>query len=251
MHIKHMHEMIEKLTDCAKEAFDGNKTHVGQIPVTDITDMIKDLNEAEYYAVITKAMKEAKEEEKDDEKAELRKFREMMSAGGMDDMDHMRRMGYDRYRYANGRFAPKGRGRRMGFVPMWDEDEYMDEYVNDPAFGYPHMRMGYTDGRSGNRSGRSGDMNRMDGRSGNDSYGYGDGREERNNSRYGKSYDDYKSARRHYTENPTDENKRRMNESADEAWEDVEDIMRKIYKEAETQDKSKLKQKAMQFIQQL
>ena len=27
---------------------------------------------------------------------------------------YLGRMGYDRYRYSNGRFAPKGRGSRMG-----------------------------------------------------------------------------------------------------------------------------------------
>lgn len=60
--------------------------------------------------------------------------------------DEEERRGYDNYRYASGRFAPKGRGTRRGYV--------MPEY---PA-GYPmyppvvYDRMGYTGGDSSSSS---------------------------------------------------------------------------------------------------
>ena len=62
MHIKRMHEMIEKLVECTENAINSNETCVGAYPISDVVDMIKDLNEAEYHAVIAKAMKESEEE---------------------------------------------------------------------------------------------------------------------------------------------------------------------------------------------
>lgn len=83
----------------------------------EVIDMIKDITEAEekcwkacYYKSIVEAMEEAEEWEK------------------MEHMDPEGRMGYDNWRYASGRFAPKGRGHhvtggrgRMGYVPYMDE----------------------------------------------------------------------------------------------------------------------------------
>lgn len=259
MHIKHMHEMIEKLTDCTKSAMEKGDCTVGKYPIGDCVDMIKDLNEAEYYAHIVKAMKEAKEGEEAEEKYMLRKFKEEY---GEDEEDARRH--YDRWRYDNGRFAPKGRGHRtrMGYMPHmmdmpWDEEEYMPDFM-EMAMGYTGSGRGGNSGRSGgNRGGNYGNRSEeSSGRSGrSNSYGYDDGERsgERNGegSRYGRSYDNYRSSKRHYTENPTEENKRMVDESADEAWEDVEDVMKKIYNDAEPQNKAKLKQRAMQFIQKL
>ena len=67
----------------------------------EVVDMIKDLAEAEkacmeacYYETIVKAMEKADEDGEEDEK-----------------------MGYNARHYASGRFAPKGRGTRMGYMP--------------------------------------------------------------------------------------------------------------------------------------
>lgn len=69
--------------------------------------MIKDLNEAEYRAVIVKSMKEADEEEKEYDKELLRALKEEYGEDGG-------RRYYDDYRYkTSGRFAPKGRGSYM------------------------------------------------------------------------------------------------------------------------------------------
>lgn len=83
-----------------------------------VTDMIKDLAEAEkecweacYYKSIVEAMdKESKESE---------------------------RMGYDAWRYANGEYAPKGRGTR-GYTPV-----YYDGMNGEMTEGRT-MRAGYT-----------------------------------------------------------------------------------------------------------
>ncbi len=70
-----------------------------------VTDMMKDLAEAMYYRTLMKAM----EESSADETMEM-----------FDRFDDGRRF-YDNYRYANGRFAPKGRGTRRGYEepPYW------------------------------------------------------------------------------------------------------------------------------------
>lgn len=107
MHIKHMHEIIEKLTDCTKSAIENDQIYVGKYPISDVVDMIKDLNEASYYASIVKAMDEAKEDEEEEEKYMLKRFKEEYG-----EEDGEKRY-YDSWRYASGRFAPKGRGSYM------------------------------------------------------------------------------------------------------------------------------------------
>lgn len=90
----------------------------------EVIDMIKDIAEAEekcwkscYYKSIVEAMEEAEEWEK------------------MEYMDEEGRMGYDNWRYASGRFAPKGRGHktghrggRMGYVPYYDDGGDMNDH---------------------------------------------------------------------------------------------------------------------------
>ena len=52
MHIKRIHEMIESLTECTKEAIESDQTCVGSYPIGEVVDMIKDLADAEYHARI-------------------------------------------------------------------------------------------------------------------------------------------------------------------------------------------------------
>ena len=68
-------------------------------------------------------------------------------------------------------------------------------------------------------------------------------------SRYGESYDRYKDHRRHYTENPTPEHQKMMKDSADEVFNDIEDLAKKMYEEADAQDRAKLKAKMTQLVQ--
>ena len=163
------------------------------------------------------------------------------------------RMGY-RGRAANGRFVHRsGRGRSAGYTPypyLHMMEDGMDEYDMYDDIPYPMTgyRMGYTDG---NRGGNMGNSSSSGSYSGN--YGGGNSRSGyegmRQPSRYGESYDRYKDSRRHYTENPTPEYQQKMKEDADEVFEDIEDLAKKMYSEADANDKAKFKQKMTQLVQ--
>lgn len=106
MDIKRMHCMIEKLAECAEKQFDNGIENVDTAEMGQVTDMLKDLAEAMYYRTLTKAMDDSGPEE-------IMEMFERYGDGG--------RRYYDHYRYADGRFAPKGRGTyRRGY----DEPPY-------------------------------------------------------------------------------------------------------------------------------
>ena len=192
--------------------------------------VMKDLTEYDINKRGIEAMDEAEEEEK-----------------------FMGRMGY-RGRARNGRFVHRsGRGRSAGYTPypyLHMMEDGMDDYdmyaeVPYPMTGY---RMGYTDG---NRGGNMGNSSSSGSYSGN--YGGGNSRSGyegmRQPSRYGESYDRYKDSRRHYTENPTPEYQQKMKENADDVFDDIEELAKKMYSEADANDKAKFKQKMTQLVQ--
>ena len=161
------------------------------------------------------------------------------------------RMGY-RGRARNGRFVHRsGRGRSAGYTPyLHMMDDGMDEYDMYDEMPYPMTgyRMGYTDG---NRAGNMGNSSSSGSYSGN--YGGGNSRSGyegmRQPSRYGESYDRYKDSRRHYTENPTPEHQQKMKDDADDVFDDIEELAKKIYSDADANDKAKFKQKMTQLVQ--
>lgn len=163
----------------------------------------------------------------------------------------MGRMGY-RGRAANGRFVHRpGRGRSAGYTPyLHMMEDGMDDYDMYDEMPYPMTgyRMGYTDG---NRSGNMGNSSSSGSYPGN--YGGGNSRSGyegmRQPSRYGESYDRYKDSRRHYTENPTPEHQQKMKENADDVFDDIEELAKKMYSEADANDKAKFKQKMTQLVQ--
>ena len=163
------------------------------------------------------------------------------------------RMGY-RGRAANGRFVHRsGRGRSAGYTPYFHMmDDGMDDYdmYDDMPYPMTGYRMGYTDG---NRSGNMGNYPSSGSYSGN--YGGGNSRSGydgmRQPSRYGESYDRYKDSRRHYTENPTPEYQQKMKENADDVFDDIEELAKKMYSEADANDKAKFKQKMTQLVQKM
>ena len=163
----------------------------------------------------------------------------------------MGRMGY-RGRAANGRFVHRsGRGRSAGYTPyLHMMEDGMDDYDMYGEMPYPMTgyRMGYTDG---NRGGNMGNSSSSGSYSGN--YGGGNSRSGyeamRQPSRYGESYDRYKDSRRHYTENPTPEYQQKMKENADDVFDDIEELAKKMYSEADANDKAKFKQKMTQLVQ--
>ena len=58
MHIKNLHCMIEKFTECAKHEVECGIEKLDTKEMGEVADIIKDLCEAEYYAKISKAMVE-------------------------------------------------------------------------------------------------------------------------------------------------------------------------------------------------
>lgn len=98
MDIERMHEMIEKLSECAKCEFDKGIENIDTCEMKEAVDMLKDLSEAMYYRTLTVAMQESDTDE----------IMDMFDRYGED------RRFYDNYRYkTSGRFAPKGRGSYM------------------------------------------------------------------------------------------------------------------------------------------
>ena len=141
------------------------------------------------------------------------------------------RMGYDRYRYSNGRFAPKGRGKRMGYMPylhMMSDD--MEDYgpYDDMPYPMTGYRMGYTKGND-----------RMD------------GMETRRPSRYGESYDRYSDRRRHYHESGDADSKKRMEDSIGEVFDDMENVVQDVWKEMTPEQKQKYKARMTQMVQKM
>lgn len=142
-----MHRTITK-TDRLCTLFDNlmrwaedNKDCADVKTMGEVVDMIKDIAEAEkdcwkscYYKMCS--------EEMDEE----------------DGMDGYERMGYDNWRYASGRYAPKGRGhrspvhggRRMGYIPdpnEWDDwndhEEWGRNQSTHPYDRWKTTRLGY------------------------------------------------------------------------------------------------------------
>ena len=104
MDIKRMHDMIEKLSECAKSEFDKGIENVNTDEMGKVTDMLKDLAEAMYYRTLTNIMEESDVE---------------------DVLGMLDRRFYDDYRYkTTGRYAPKGRGT-YGGRRGYEEPPYM------------------------------------------------------------------------------------------------------------------------------
>lgn len=178
MHIERIHRMIECLTEKTLSELDKGIENVNVEEMSEAVDMIKDLCEAEYRAVIVKSMKEADEEEEEYNKELLR---ELKAEYGED----VGRRFYDEYRYkTTGRYAPKGRGTYVG-RRGYEEPPYWHRYPGDMTdMDYDsvermrdmdrlsHGRMYYTDmsGRMGmidqSRSGNSTERDMREGRSG-------------------------------------------------------------------------------------
>lgn len=146
--------MVECLTEKTLSELDKGIENVNVEEMSKAVDMIKDLCEAEYRAVIVKSMKKADEEEEEYDKELLRSLKTEYGE------ENGRRF-YDHYRYANGRFAPKGKGTyRRGYeeppyMHMYPEAEHMRDmdrdygkmYYTEPMneSGYDRAKRNYTE----------------------------------------------------------------------------------------------------------
>lgn len=162
MDIKMMHEMIEKLTECAKSEID--KKGIEELDAEEFgkaTDIIKDLAEAMYYRTLTEAMKESEYGEDYDEYGP---------------MDEERRYYRGQPRDSMGRYTSRRRGgRRMGYEepPYWHmtPDMYHDwdnmteaERMRD--MDRPIGKMYFTETSGGQSTGGSGMSGSNDGNRG-------------------------------------------------------------------------------------
>lgn len=208
MDTKHIHCMLEKISEYGKEMMDAavGSGNVNLMEAGQIVDMVKDLACAEKDALIAKEMRKAHEEDEAEEKYMMKRLKEenqdeykrMREEYGEDEGE---RRFYDNYRHANGRFARKGTGSyrprssgRRGYdeppylhmpldyrMDMEDYTAYPPEYWRDIDRGMGKMY--YTDGGSGGNSGgssggQSGNMggsSMSGGNSGGNVRGYSDG----------------------------------------------------------------------------
>ena len=147
MDIKNMHEMIEMLVGCTKAEFD--KKGIEQIDAEEmgkVTDMIKDLAEAQYYRTLVVAMEESEYGEDYDENGPI---------------EEEHRRGYRGQR----RNPRTGRYMRRGYDEMrpWDYDdmENMEHMRDMDRHGMNRMYFSGDKSMSGNtghdyREGQSG-----------------------------------------------------------------------------------------------
>lgn len=202
--MKPIKKICEKVMDIVSTEFEKGAENVDTKEMGEAIDIIKDLYEAKekiakgcYYKYILAAMEKEENEEQEYKKV-MEKMREEYSS---EDDDTERRF-YDNYRYANGRFAPKGRGtRRRGYaeplyhMPMdYDYDRDLDRMTGN--------RMYYSGGGSngGNMNGSS-SRGYEDGYSDGNRRGYSDGvRDGEQRGRNSRSESRYERAKRGYQE---------------------------------------------------
>lgn len=204
MDTKHIHCMLEKMAEYGKCMIEegAGSGNVNLEEAKKIVEMVGELAEAEYHALIAKEMRKANEEDEAEEKY----VRKMLKEENKDEYKRMReeygedegeRRFYDNYRYADGRFAPKGRGsyrprssgrrgRRgyeepMYFLPPEVYMNYSPEELRDMdrAEGRMYYGGGSYSGNSGGTSGQSGSSGmsggNSGGNSGSSSRGYSEG----------------------------------------------------------------------------
>ena len=126
MHIKRMHEMIEKLTKCAEMELEKGIDKIDAEEMGEVTDMIKDLAEAEYYSKISKAMDEAEYGEDYD------------YMGAYD--EHSRKGYRGQMRDSKGRYM----SRRRSYMPMMRDYDW-DNMQMDRDMDREHGKMYYTE----------------------------------------------------------------------------------------------------------
>lgn len=138
MHIKNIHSIIERLSECVKCEVDKGIDQVDTKEMGEVADIIKDLCEAEYYAKISKAMDEAEYGEDYD----------YMGA-----YDEHERKGYrGQPRDSRGRYM----SRRSYTEPMMMHDDMREKDYMDGRMYYGGSTGGNTSNMGGASSGMSG-----------------------------------------------------------------------------------------------
>ena len=132
--------------------------------------------------------------------------------------------GYNNWHYASGRFAPTGRGHQVsgyptvhGSVRYYEPSHYMmpkEEPMMNDSMGYS-MEDGYRP------------------------------------SKYGIGYDEYRSAKKHYTESRDDASKKHMIDKIEETVMDSIDVMRELMHDATPELRKKMKEQISRLSEEL
>ena len=213
-----------------------NDQNVQQIGL--VVDMLKDFAEAEkccaeakYYKSICEAMDEMKD----------------------DGYSGSERMGYDYYRYSNGRFAPKGHGTRRGFhdgkSPYYSIDDAYDP--SDMMEDDIRMRMGYDNQGGGNRSQSGSNYGSRQSTSRSSMSSSGSGRSQSGSSRYGYNYDRYDDARRNFSETKDPHHKEEMTQEALHHVKGFKESLMDIWSSSDPELKQKLKSEMSSLVNEL
>lgn len=282
MDTKHIHCMLEKISEYGKcmmeEAVGSGNVNIDE--AGKIVDMVKDLACAEKDALIAKEMRKAHE----DDEAEEKYIRKMLKEENKDEFkrymeeygDEGERRFYDDWRYASGRFAPKGRGsyeprrsgRRRGYVePMYHMpiDMYRDytaEELRD--IDREQGRLYYTpmsNGSSGNMSmGNSVGSSRgySDGYNDGNRRGYEDGyRDGRSNNqrdgregRSGQSRRTYMETKEMHKSN-TPQDKQEKMKSLESYMKELAEDVTEMVEDASNEEKTMLKAKLQTLAQKI
>ena len=142
MHIKHIHETIEKIADCAKTEVCKGVENLDTKEMSEVAEILNELCEAEYFCTLTKAMGESEYGEDYD----------------MDGPMKERRYYRGRARDSMGRFKS-----RRGYDEMMDYQEmYPMEHYRDMDREYGRMYYSGSGSHDGNSmSGSMGSGTRM------------------------------------------------------------------------------------------
>lgn len=242
MHIERIHEMIEKLTKCAEMELEKGVENIDAKEMGEVTDMIKDLCEAEYYAKISKAMDEAEYGEDYDEYGPMEEGRR-----GYTSQPRSK---------TSGRFMRRGDGRRnnggrRGYEePMYYRmtpemyHDYNAEELRDMDREQGRM---YYSGSSGSMSGNS-SGSQGSGRS----YYNGDSSNQRDSreGRSGQSRRNYMETKEMNKGNTPGEKQAKMKELENYTKELAEDVTEMI-SDASPEEKQMLKTKMQTLIQKI
>lgn len=119
----------------------------------------------------------------------------------------------------------------MGYKPYlyMEDDDWMEEYLNNPEFERNMYRMGYHPDRSNMR---------MDGTN-------------RQQSRYGETYDRYSENRRHYHDSKDADSKQKMDSSMKEYTQDVIRTMSEMWSDADATLRQQMKTDLTKLLQQM
>ena len=227
-----MHKFAEKIMECVKSKVESRGIdNVSYEEVKELGEWVDIAKDIVCYDKDMRLIEAMDEEEK------------------YGDMDY--RMGY-RGRNSRGRFVHRtGRGRSAGYTPFVPPFMMGGEYED----GYPDMYGDYRMGYSGGKNSGSGNYVRTGNTDENmysDSYGRsGYSNEKHGDSRYGESYNDYRKARRHYSETKSPEHQKEMKEKIGEVFDDMEAITVDMVKDMSAEDKQKYKVKLQQMMQKI